>query len=499
MLILPSLHEIDKALAERSLVEYAKQAWQVVEPGTTYVHGWHIEAICEHLEAVTRGEILNLIINIPPRYMKSLLTSVFWPTWEWTFQPASRWLFMSYADQLAIRDSLKCRRIIQSGWYQRNWGHVFTLTGDQNQKTRFENNHTGFRVAAGVGGLGTGEGGNRIVVDDPIKAQDAHSETIRQSVITWWDETMSTRLNDPNKSARVIIMQRLHEEDLTGHILAKMEAGGVRYEHLCLPAEYEPNGRVTSIGWSDPRREAGELLWPERFDREAIGNLKKSLGSYAAAGQLQQRPSPAEGGMLKRVWWRFWIPKGANLPPVKTPLDNGNLFEHPQVELPETFDEQIQSWDMAFKDTKQSDFVAGQVWGRVGANRFLLDQKMERLDIVASIRAVETMTVKWPETHAKIVEDKANGPAIIAMLRDKIPGLIAFDPKSGKEARVSAVSPVIEAGNVYLPHPQIARWIDGLIDRAAAFPNAAHDDDIDAMTQALLRWQVRGKVLVAAA
>ncbi len=160
---LPTLDDIDKELAQRSLSEYIRQAWHIVEPGNRYVPGWHIDAICEHLEAATRGEIRNLIINIPPRHMKSLITCVFWPTWLWTSRPETRWLFSSYGENLSIRDSIKCRRIIQSNWYQKNWGDTFQLTGDQNSKTRFENDKTGYRLATGVGGLGTGDGGDFLV------------------------------------------------------------------------------------------------------------------------------------------------------------------------------------------------------------------------------------------------------------------------------------------------------------------------------------------------
>ena len=175
------------------LATYSRQAWRVVEPGTPYIHNWHIDAICEHLEAVTRQQIKNLIVNIPPRHMKSLLVAVFWPTWWWTFQPSVRFLFASYAEPLAIRDALKSRRIIQSEWYQQRWGHRFQLAGDQNQKKRYENDHTGFRVATGVDGVATGEGGDVLVVDDPHKAKGVESAAQRQNVTEWWDKTWSTR------------------------------------------------------------------------------------------------------------------------------------------------------------------------------------------------------------------------------------------------------------------------------------------------------------------
>jgi hypothetical protein len=206
---LPTLNEINAELARKSLAEYIRQAWHVVEPSNVYIHGWHIDAIADHLEAATRGEIRNLIINIPPRHAKSLLCCVFWPTWVWATRPETRWLFSSYGENLAIRDSLKCRRIVQSAWYQRNFGDMFTLTGDQNQKTRFDNDKTGYRIATSVGGLGTGEGGDFIVVDDAQKQADAHSLLARETVTDWWDNTMSTRGNNPDRVVKVVIMQRL--------------------------------------------------------------------------------------------------------------------------------------------------------------------------------------------------------------------------------------------------------------------------------------------------
>jgi len=353
---------------------------------------------------------------------------------------------------------------------------------------RFENDKTGYRIATSVGGSGTGEGGNRIVVDDPHNATEAQSDIQRESALTWWDETMSTRLNDPQKDTKVIVMQRLHERDLSGHVL---EQGG--YEHLCLPAEYEPRVSVSVLGWSDPRTEPGELLWPARYGEPQIKELNKLLGSYAAAGQLQQRPSPAEGGMLKRYWWKYWQPKGADLGPVMLRMADGSYENIQPVELPETFDEILQSWDMSFKDEKAAksadpDSVAGGVWGRLRANKYLLDLVCARMDFPQTCSAVVAMTEKWPLAHAKLVEDKANGPAVIATLRNKISGLIAIEPEGGKVARVNAVSPGIEAGNVFLPHPLLYTWVDGFIDECAAFPNGAHDDRVDQMSQALVRW-----------
>jgi predicted phage terminase large subunit-like protein len=459
-----------------------RQAWIIVEPSTPLIWGWHIDCIIEHLEAVTRGQIRNLLINVPPRHMKSLLVSVFWPAWEWIRWPERRWLYSSYGLQLSIRDSLKCRRLIESPWYQANWGHVFRLTSDQNTKTRWDNDKSGYRFATSVGGTVTGEGGDRIVCDDPHNVQEAESDGIRKGTLDWWDIVMSTRVNDPKTTAKVVVMQRCHQRDLSGHLL---EQGGC--EHVCLPAEYEGSRHVTSIGWSDPRTERGDLLWAARFGPKEIETLKRSLGSYAAAGQLQQRPSPAEGGMLKRYWWRFWQPPGANLPPILARFPDGSERLIAAVEIG-TVEERAQSWDCSFKDLETSDFVVGQVWGRSGSRFLLLDQVRERLDCPGTVKAVRDLSSRWQHCLAKLIEDKANGSAVIQMLQHEIAGILPVNPEGGKVARASAVSPLIEAGNVYLPHPQLAPWVYDFIEECAAFPNGAHDDQVDAMTQILLRW-----------
>jgi predicted phage terminase large subunit-like protein len=485
-LLRPSLRfEIERERATRGLREFVRQAWQVVEPFTPFVAGWHIDVICDHLEAVTRGDIRNLLINVPPRHMKSLLVSVFWPAWEWILHPERRWLYSSYAASLSIRDSVQCRRLIESPWYRARWGHIFSLTGDQNAKTRFDNDRSGYRLSTSVGGAVTGEGGDRIVCDDPHKVDEVESDTVRKTAIDWWDVAMSTRVNNPKTSSMVIVMQRCHQRDLSGHLLEKGS-----FEHLCLPAECEGPSRVTSIGFSDPRTELGELLWPERFGPREIADLKVSLGSYAAAGQLQQRPSPAGGGIFKRHWFRYFQPRGMNLPPVLVRLPDGSTISIEALDVPRQMDEQLQSWDCAFKDHDASDYVVGQMWGRRGPNFFLGDQVRGRMDCPGTVRAVRELTRKWPGTMAILIEDKANGSAVIQMLQYEIRGILPVNPSGGKVARAQAISPLVEAGNIYLPHPEYAPWVNDFIEECVQFPNGAHDDQVDAMTQALLRWHM---------
>src|SRR5258707_11615896 len=241
--------------ARNHLNKFVRAAWPIVEPSTVLKWNWHIDAISEHLEAVTNKQIQRLVINIPPGHMKSLIVSVFWPAWVWITKPEWKGLFSSYASELAIRDSVKCRTIIESDWYRQGFQNGWNLSADQNRKDFFQNTKQGFRISLSVGGKGTGFRGDAVIVDDPLNAADATSKAIRDSTIAWWDQTMSSRLNDQATGARVIIMQRLHEDDLTGHVLL---TGG--WEHLCLPSEFEPKRKsVTSLGVADKRDKDKDL------------------------------------------------------------------------------------------------------------------------------------------------------------------------------------------------------------------------------------------------
>lgn len=489
---LPTLDDIRAERARRSLAEYIRQAWHVVEPATPYVHGWHVEAICAHLEAVSAGQIRNLVINMPPRHAKSLIVSVFWPTWEWIAHPERRWLFASYALSLSVRDSLKCRRLIESDWYTARWGDRFRLTSDQNAKLRFENDRTGYRIATSVDGAATGEGGDRVVVDDPHNVRDAESQAVRRSTLAWWDEAMSTRLNDQRTGAKVIVMQRVHEGDLSGHVLAQ---GG--YEHLTLPAEYEPplDGRkpVTSIGWSDPREHEGELLCPERVGPDELASLKRSLGPYGAAGQLQQRPAPRGGGMFRRAWW-------------------GRYRALPKLARVEQF------VDSAFKEGVANDPSGCATWGADGVgNYYLIDYWEERLSYPDLMQALHDLHNKHKARAAVVpltIEDKASGQSAIQTLMRPIPTMqgtilprlpvlpfpLARTPGQpllaavererelatlSKEARAESVTPLVAAGCVFLPED--APWVEDFIARHEGFPNVTHDEPVDTTSMALIR------------
>jgi predicted phage terminase large subunit-like protein len=361
------------------------------------------------------------------------------------------------------------------------------MVGDQNEKTRYENDHTGVRLSTSVG-TGTGEGGDFRVLDDPHNQEDIHSDKIRESDLDWWTQTWSTRANDPKRASEVIVMQRLHERDLTGYALA--EVGG--YDHLCLPMRFEPDRAcVTSIGWQDPRRAAGELLWPERMGEEELKPLQKRLGNYGVAGQHQQLPTPAGGGIFRKRWWGYWYPahlnNGRSPLPVKAQNEDGVWVDCEQRPLPERMDRQIQSWDCAFKDSRSSSYVVGQVWGALGADAYLLDQVRDKMDLPATCAAVAAISARHPAASAKYVEDKANGPAVIQTLQGRIPGLIPVNPQGDKVARAHAASPYVEAGNVWLPHPAVFPWVNDYLAEVGMFPNGEYNDQVDAMTQALMK------------
>lgn len=465
---LKSYWKIDQA--KHHLRAFVEQAWPLADP-SDFVPNWHIDCICEHLEAVTHGDIRRLLITIPPRHTKSLLVSVFWPSWEWITDPALRWLFASYAESLAIRDNVKSRRLIQSAWYQTNWPHV-KLEEDQNEKRKYETSAGGHRIAVGVGGSATGEGGDRLVVDDPHNVRDIESEVTRQTVLDWHDQVWSTRANDPKKTARVIIMQRSHCDDLAGHVL---EQGG--WEHLSIPAEFEGDKRKTCIGWRDPRTTEGELLWPQRFGPDQIAEQKVTLGSFGFAGQFQQSPVPRGGSIWKSEWFRHYR----------------------RADLPQKFDSVILSFDCSFKNTKSSDYVAGQMWGKRGGLFYLLEQVHGRMNFPETMNAIHLMRdhSRYP-IYEILIEEAANGTGIIDMLKlghagiPGISGIIGIKATTSKEARASAVAPLFESGSVLLPMPDESPWIGDCMLEFVTFPSARHDDRVDSASQALLRLHVHG-------
>lgn len=330
---------------------------------------------------------------------------------------------------------------------------------------------------AGIGSGITGRGAHLAIIDDPVKDdQQANSPTYRNRAWSWYESTLYSRLEAEPEGVIVLLMTRWHEDDLAGRII---ENSGEDWEILSLPAIAE--SADDALG-----RQPGEPLWPERWTAERLGSIKQSLTPYWWSALYQQRPAPAEGGIFKRTWWKFWKPAGLDLPPVVVTVPNEPDYVAELVDLPFRFRRKIQSWDLSFGSTgSKSSYVVGQLWGEADASAFLLDQIRERMDFTEQVEAIRSFAERHEGVAAKYIEDAANARAAVNTLRGQVPGLIPVSVEGDKAHRAEGVSPYVRAGDVYLPHPAIAPWVQDFIEEAAGFPNAATDDQVDAMSQAL--------------
>ena len=482
-----ALRELDRMDMEEDMVSFIENAWKYIDPNP-YKYGWHLEAIADHLQAVTRGEIRRLVINVPPRTSKSSMVSVCFPAWTWAQSqigplsgPHVQFLFASYAQSLSIRDSIKTRRLIESPLYQSHWGRNMKITSDQNTKVRFDNDKGGYRLATSVDGALTGEGGSIIVIDDPHNANEVESDLVRQGTLDWWDQSMSTRLNDPKTGAYIVIMQRLHESDLTGHVLSKDRG---EWTHLCLPMRFEPD-RQCITQWFVDDREDGELLVPERFGEAEVASLEAALGPFAAAGQLQQRPRPKGGGIIKRDWWVLWdetVSGREGMPK--------NVFP--------PFEYVIASLDTAYTTKQENDYSAMTVWGvwtdRQDNRRIMLIHAwQERLEFPKLVLKV-IKECNLFKVDKLLIESKAAGISVAQELRTHFSredwGIQLVDPGRGdKVARAYAIQHLFSEGMIYAPDME---WAEMVISQTEAFPKASHDDLVDSMTQALTHLRLIG-------
>ena len=460
-LVVTELSKRIAASAAKDLHLFVQEfAWPVLWPGTEFKDNWHIHAICEHLQAVSAGQIRKLCISMPFRMLKSTIVSQAWPAWEWITQSWLAYLTASYAKDIATRDAVDTRRVIESQRYQAAWGDRFKMTSDQNVKTRYENDKRGMRIVTSTDGAATGFGGHRRIIDDPISAKEADSATAINAAIEFWRGTMATRGNDPATDAVVIVHQRVNERDLTGYVLAE-ESG---WEHLVLPMRYDPEKtKTTSLGFVDPRKAKGELLHPERVDETATKELEKALGAYHTSAQLNQDPSPRGGIIFLRKNYRFYTAETK----------------------PERFEDLALSIDCTFKDTVGTDYVAIQAWGRIGPSKYLLHRVRERMGFAATVVAVRAVKALFPTTIAVLIEDKANGPAVIETLGAEIAGVVAINPEGGKTARAYAMQPEHEQGCIWLPDPSVDPEIEVFLTESSGFDGLGlkHDDEVDAMTQ----------------
>ncbi len=481
--------------AELSLFNfYRDYCWPAVEGSRDFVDNWHLHALAEHLEAVTNGEIKRLLVNVPFRTSKSTLVSVAWPAWVWVKDPSHQWLCGSYAEKLAIRDSLKMRRLIMSPRFQADFGDRFGMSADQNQKVRFENDKNGYRIAFGMTGGIMGDGGDTVLLDDPHDRQGANSEAERETALTTFDEAITTRLNDPKSSAIVIIMQRLHHNDLSGHVLKNKG----EWDHLMLPMRFETERRsVTSLGFRDPRTVEGELLWPERFPEKVVQSLEVTLGTYGTAGQLQQRPSPAGGGIIK--------------------IDNFRLWPHDKA-IPDLFFI-VQSYDTAFTEKTSGDPTGCCVWGVFeyeGKRQvMLLDCWNEHLSYpVLKKRVMEDWQARYggeknnvmkPSRKPDIVlvEAKGSGQSLLQDLRVSNIPAVPYNPgRADKIARAHMASPLLEAGIFWVLESAKTKgrprtWVQPFLSQLEQFPAGEHDEMVDCYTQATIYLRDAGQLEVA--
>jgi predicted phage terminase large subunit-like protein len=442
-----------------SLSAYAASAWPLLEPVTPLVTGRYFDCLCEYLTSVTTGQIRRLIINIMPRVGKSSLIAVLWPTWEWARDGAtSRWMFASYADDLSIRDSVRRRQVIQSAWYQRYWGEAVRLSRDVNLKDEYVSTQSGAMFSTWIGG-GTGRGGKRLVIDDPHSPKKALSDSERETAVSYIRNVLISRLDNPATDSIVMVMQRLHENDAAGEFLS---SGG--WTHLDLQAEAEERTVITMpVSGEEWTREKDDLLEPERFPKEVLEGIRREMGTPAYSAQYQQRPAPKGGILFQSAWWQFYKTAPA-------------------------FDLLVLSVDCAFKDFKTSDYVALQVIGFTGPKVYVVDKRTEHLGYSATKAAIRSLRAQYPQIAHVLIEDAANGPAVIEELSREFPGIIAVRPEGGKTARAQAATADVEAGNVYLPED--AEWTLGWLTLFSKFPLVKHDDDVDSFSQAL-NWQRR--------
>lgn len=429
--------------------------------------GWHLEVICDHVQAFLEKKLgkQHLLVNVPPAAMKSTIVSVMAPAWWWLHNPSWRALFFSGNESVGLRDSMRCREIIESQWYQESFAPQWQLAPDQNAKGHYRNTASGFRKTQSAGSRITGERADDIFVDDPLDAAEAFSKSSREAIIQWWDQAASNRLNDLRVGGKCIIQQRLHENDLAGHILRNDKNN---WDILIIRQEYEKGDEPTSLNWVDPRKDEGELFFPERFPKEVVETEKNRLGSYGYAGQHQQRPSSAAGGLFKRDDWQFY---------------NLRYVDHAQLERDYGIKRIIQAWDTAFKVKTTSDYSVGITIG-VSTNRYyILDLWRGKVEYPELKRAVQAQYNRW-KAGTVLVEDKASGQSIIQELRrdTKLP-ILAYKIDKDKIARAYSITPIHEAELIYLPDK--AAWINDFIEELSSFPTALHDDMVDSFVMAI--------------
>jgi len=491
------LIRVERSMCKESLANFVKLAWHVIEPGSEYTHGWHIDYLAYHLEAISFGETLDdgspynrLAIAISPGTMKSLLTNVFFPAWEWgpRNMPHLRYICASHSQELAIRDSQRMRRLVESDWYKERWPHV-VIQKDQNQKQKFENTAMGFRQAVAASGI-TGSRGDRIIIDDALSVSDAMSQQIMETTTTWFCEAVPSRLVSPKDSAIICIQQRLAETDIIGTILDR----GLPFDVITLPMRYDPSrAQPSMLGLEDPRTVEGGLLFPERFPADVVERDEQILGKWAFSSQYQQLPVPRGGGIIPVDHWQLW--QSENYPPL---------------------DYIIASVDGAYTTKQENDCSAMTVWGIFSGGdqkaiptrtinhkgeiiwdlerqysqehpkALLMFAWAERLEFHELIEKVKE-TMERYQVDKLLIENKANGYSIAQEVRRLYGhedfGVQLVDPRGqDKLARLYAIQHLFADGLIYAPNKS---WADLVINQTATFPKGKADDLVDTTSMAL--------------
>lgn len=440
------------AASRRHFRLFLRRVMASVAPSTPYQHNWHVDAISSYLTAYERGEVRRLIINLPPRMLKSTIVSVAWPAWLLGHDPARRILAASYAQSLALKHSADCRAVMEAQWYQR----IFPRSGiadGENTRGRFATIRRGYRRAVSVGGAVIGDGGNYLIIDDPLNALAAHSHNQREAVNQWFEHSWATRLDDKQRGVMVLVMQRLHAEDLSGYLLSK---GG--WEHLCLPAIAPTVMQVKAPGYMRVRQE-GEALFTAREPLTVLEQLKADVGAANFAAQYQQVPIKRAGAMVKPEWFTRYS-------------------ERPEGTV-------TQSWDTGFKAGAANDASACATFLTHEGKHYLIDMLVLRQEYPALKRSIVNHAARF-KPDVILIEDKASGQSLLQDLKreTELP-LMGVQPSGDKLARLMRVTPLMEAGKLVLP--AYAAWLADFELEFFTFPDGAHDDQVDAVSQ-YLNW-----------
>lgn len=486
--------------AEDSLYSFTQQAWSEIESDYEFVPAWYIEAMCEHLEALYRGDIKDLIIALPPRTIKSTICSVMLPSWAWLKSPSSRFLCLSHSQDLAVEQALRHRDIVTSEWYKLRCDNKFSLKGDQNEKTKFSNTKGGYRISKGVASKATGRGATFLIADDMNNATE--SEKDRQKTNLVWSTSISTRMNNASQDRRLVTAQRTGPNDLISHLLNGR--GAKSWTYLMLPMEFDVKRRCETIPlpstapakWKDPRTKEGEVLCPIRFAPAALERIKDGLESdYLIATQLQQNPSIPDGGLFKKSWFRWW-----------------------KEEKPPKVIKVIASFDTAFKKdgtTEQKhkrSYSVCTVWGLFRdefgiSNLILLNMWRDRVEFPDLRRIAKKISLDYRYNGTDlgadsrfvpneiIIESKATGDPLRQELKRAGISTTGFDPTpyGDKVRRASLGTHIVEAGRIWLPakspnYKELLPFAKTFINACANFPNDSDSKDIvDTFSQVLIR------------